>query len=274
MKIELLSYLNEDYTEKEVMAAHKKQFKIYGALILRNILGRFGHDNIGFFWIIVEPMLLTLGVMLMWSLHKEGKFAQLGVVPFALTGYSFLTLWRHITGASVRFMSHNLDLLYHRKINFLDLLIAKALSDLCAILSSFTILYLIFYMSYLAPPIQDPLLLFGGLFYCFWISFSFGLVLCGLSEISEPMEHFIPPMLYLTLPFTGIFFMLDWFPSYYRYLLLYSPLINAIEMFRAGLLPDSFFFYWDYFYLNCYCIIATALGIILLKYSEYKVLIR
>src|SRR5580692_536067 len=40
------------------------QVRVLGALIVRELHTRFGRDNIGFLWFIVEPMLLAVGVAL------------------------------------------------------------------------------------------------------------------------------------------------------------------------------------------------------------------
>ena len=38
------------------------QWRILGALLIREMLTRYGRHNIGFLWLFVEPMIFTLGV--------------------------------------------------------------------------------------------------------------------------------------------------------------------------------------------------------------------
>lgn len=47
--------------------------RIVGALMMREGTMRFGHENLGFFWVIGEPMFLTVGVMGMWTVSGAGK---------------------------------------------------------------------------------------------------------------------------------------------------------------------------------------------------------
>ena len=65
--------------------------RVINALLMREVLTRFGRHNIGFLWMVVEPMMFTLGVTALWLLtnHKEG---QLSVMAFVLTGYSSVVL--------------------------------------------------------------------------------------------------------------------------------------------------------------------------------------
>ena len=43
-----------------------------------------------------EPLLLTTGIMVLWTMTNMTHGSDIGIIPFALTGYSFITLWRHI----------------------------------------------------------------------------------------------------------------------------------------------------------------------------------
>jgi len=39
------------------------QTRVVGALIMREIITRYGRHNIGFMWVFVEPMMFTAGVL-------------------------------------------------------------------------------------------------------------------------------------------------------------------------------------------------------------------
>jgi capsular polysaccharide transport system permease protein len=43
------------------------QARIVRALTIREVLHRYGGENLGFFWVIGEPMTLTFGVMVLWT---------------------------------------------------------------------------------------------------------------------------------------------------------------------------------------------------------------
>ena len=53
------------------------QQRVIWALLMREIITRYGRHNIGFMWMFVEPMLFTLGIAALWSfsgLHGDGRF--------------------------------------------------------------------------------------------------------------------------------------------------------------------------------------------------------
>ena len=50
------------------MSALAKQIGVIHALFVRDALARFGHENLGFFWVIVEPLMFTTGIMVLWNI--------------------------------------------------------------------------------------------------------------------------------------------------------------------------------------------------------------
>jgi capsular polysaccharide transport system permease protein len=249
--------------------AFATQVRVIGALMMREGSSRYGHENLGFFWVMGEPFLLTVGVMAMWSMtgatHGHG---DIGIVPFALSGYSFITLWRHVTGQAALLIRRNLGLLFHRNVRVLDILISRALLESISILTAFFIAYVPLALLGLIPPIRDPLIFFGAWALHTWFSFGFGMIITGWSEMSEPVERFVAPVMYITLPLTGLFYMLFWLPEGAREVLAWSPLVNGQEMFRGGLFPADIPTYWNAWYLLGWCVVLTAIGLPLINKAQ------
>lgn len=247
------------------------QARVIKALMIRDALSRYGHDNLGFFWVIGEPLLLTCGIMIVWSLMGASHGGEVGVIPFALTGYTFISMWRHIVSRSQRVMSANSRLSYHRHVKHLDVIIANAAMELVAIFTAFIVSFLPLWLLGFSPGFHDPLALVSGYFFTAWFAFSFGLVLAGLSEFTEVMHHIIPPLMYMTLPITGSFFMVEWLPVKLQAFMTWSPLVNCIEMIRGGLFPEDVTTHWSATYLIVCCSVLSAVGLILCRIAEKRV---
>jgi capsular polysaccharide transport system permease protein len=241
------------------------QGRILHALMLREILTRFGRHNLGFFWLIGEPLILTLGVMAVWSVTRGHLEGDVGIVPFVLTGYTLVTLFRHIIGRSVHCMRHNAGLMFHRNVTYIDTLIVRALLEIGGTGLSFLIAYVPLYLFGFAPDISDPLVLVGGWLFMGWVSFGIGLILAGLSEMSEIVERFVQPLMYLSLPLTGLFYMVSWLPENARRVVSYSPLVNATEMTREGLMGSAVEAYWNFSYLLNSCFLLTGVGLVIVR---------
>jgi capsular polysaccharide transport system permease protein len=257
--------------ERGYWEAQKVQLRIISALMVREAMTRFGHENLGFFWIMGEPLVLTVGVMILWSVTGVGHGHGIPVLAFALTGYTLLTLWRHIVFRSVHAMRANIGMLFHRNVRFLDILVARAILETLGGLAAFFIAYLPLNLLGYIDDIYDPLTFISAWFLMAWWAFAFGLVLAGLSEISEAIEKFIGPIMYLSLPATGSFYMVSWLPPSAQKLAEYSPLVTVFEMFRSGLFGPKLETHWDAGYIVLCCLIVTAFGLPIVKKAQEHV---
>jgi capsular polysaccharide transport system permease protein len=242
--------------------------RIVGALVMRDGTMRFGHENLGFFWVIGEPLILTVGVMGMWTISGQTHGHGVGVVPFALSGYTMITLWRHLSGKQVHIIRASMGLLFHRNISLIDVLIARSLLEIVAIITAFFVAWTPLALLGFVDPMRDPLLFAGGYLLQAWFGLAIGLIVAALSEIYEATEQFLPPLLYITLPFTGVFNMAAWLPQRWREATLWSPLVNCVEMLRAGMFPGDVVAYYDPMYVVYWSLALTALALPLVQFAR------
>ena len=66
------------------MPAVHVHFNVFRALIIRDLMGRIGRNHLGFVWTILEPMILCVGVMLVWSMIGESMIHGIPVLAFVL----------------------------------------------------------------------------------------------------------------------------------------------------------------------------------------------
>ncbi len=244
------------------------QSRVIAALMIREAMSRFGHENIGFFWIIVEPMLFTIGVMVMWTLSGAEHTGSIGIPAFALTGYSVITLWRHIVGQATIAMRQSGGLIYHMNVKMLDVLIARSLLEVIAVFASFSITFIPFALLGYIPWFRDTLVLVGGWILLSWFAFSFGLILAALAAMNDAVERVMQPLMYVTMPVLGVFYMVSWLPPLAQKIVLWSPMVNVSEMFRSGLFPADIETHWDAGYVAFVSLIQTALGLYLIKIAQ------
>src|ERR1700761_5340319 len=102
----------------EVLREHGR---IIWAIMLRELATRYGRDNLGFLWVIFEPLVFCVGVLILWRSIRGPYENGLSVIPFVMTGYMPTILVRHIVMYSLNAVKINSGLLYHKKITVLDL---------------------------------------------------------------------------------------------------------------------------------------------------------
>ena len=247
------------------------QLRVIRALILRELMTRFGRHSLGFFWVIGEPLILSLCVMGAWTVAEHKLSGGVGIVPFVLSGYTLLTMWRHVVGRSQHCFRQNSGLMFHRNVSYIDVLIARTLLEIGGAGIAFWVAYIPFFLLGIMDPIYDPGQVIGGWLLLGWFSFAVALLIAGLTEMNEIAEKFIQPVMYVTLPLTGMFSMTSWLPDRMARVLLYSPVANCFEMFRGGLLGHTVDPYWDAAYTAKCCLVLTALGLLVVQKARYYI---
>ena len=120
----------------------------------------------------------------------------MGVVPFALTGYTIITLWRHLVGQLTNCLKHNMGLMFHRNVHYFDTLLSMTLLEVAGIGLSFSVLYTTLYVTGLIDPLSDPYLLVGGYLLAAWFSFGVALNIAGLTQMNGSVDRFVQPVMY------------------------------------------------------------------------------
>jgi ABC-type polysaccharide/polyol phosphate export permease len=243
------------------------QFRVLHALLIREMLTRYGRNNIGFLWLFVEPMLFTMVITVIWTAMRSVHGSDLPIVAFALTGYSSLLMWRNMPSRCIRAINSNRPLLFHRLVRTLDVYVARLLLEFVGTSASFVLLGITFWaFDWLLPP-EDALQVLGGWLLLGWFGAGLALVLGALSERSELVDRIWPPMSYLLFPFSGAAFLAESLPERFREILLYLPMLNCTEFIREGYFGSKMTAHYDVGYVAIFNLILTFVGIGLVRSS-------
>jgi capsular polysaccharide transport system permease protein len=257
--------------EMNVLAALAVQRRVIGAMIIRDMMMRYGRANIGFLWVVLEPMILTVGVMFIWSISKSPYEHGVQVVALVMTGYMPLTLFRHLTNNSIFLYRRAIPFLYHRHISFVDVLVSKALLEFAGTTTALVVVYSVLVLTGLSAPVHDPALVIAGWLTMATLSFALGSVFSVMTEISEASERFVQPFQYLTLPLSGCFFMVDWIPTKAQDMLLYVPLVHCYELFRAGFFGESVVAHYTWWYPLLWALGLLTIGLGSIDYARDRI---
>ena len=240
----------------------RRHVNVLQAMIIRDLMGRFGRQNLGFVWTVLEQMILCTGVMVVWSFIHAGTMKGVPIVAFVLTGYMPLTLWRHLTNPMSRILHNNVSLLYHRPVSHAHILAARLLLEFFSTSAALLVIYFVVTATGMIEPAEDPGLVLAAWLLGGWYFAAMGLVIGAWTEYWEPAEKFLMPAQYLQLPVSGIFYMVDWMPHYAQQLLMLNPTISFVEMFRAGMFGEAVTTYYDPAYLAACSAAMTIAGVV------------
>lgn len=237
------------------------QGRVIWALVMREIITRYGRHNIGFMWLFVEPMMFTAGITVLWTLARSTHGSNLPIVPFAVTGYSCILSWRNIVNRCAKAVDSNQGLLYHRNVRVIDLYIARQILEWSGATISFIVLSSTFYFMGLMEAPDDLLLMVAGWVLLGWFCSCVGFMIAALTEYSEAVERIWHTVTYLALPLTGAFSLVDWLPAHLQSMILWVPMVHATEMIRSGYFGNTIRAHYDisYLVLSNLCLMLPAL---------------
>ncbi len=239
------------------------QFGVLKALLLREVLTRYGRHNIGFLWLFVEPMLFTLGVSALWTLAGLHQLSDLPIVTFALTGYSTVLLWRNMPSRCVAAIAPNSSLLYHRNVRIIDIYLARIALEAIGATMSFILLSLAFIgLEWIQPP-EQPLLVAVGWLLTAWFGAAFAILLGAWSEKSEIIEKLWHPAAYLLFPLAGAAYLVDAVPPDFQEMALWLPMVHCTEIIRDGYFGSKFAAHYSIAYLAAVNLAMTLLALAL-----------
>lgn len=221
------------------------QIKVLQALTSRELMTRFGRENIGFLWIMAEPLLFAGLVGIVWSFIIGSSNYGINIYAFVMTGYIPLTLLRHSIARSASVFIANSALLYHRQVKVQDFVFVRVLIEVIGAMMAFIFAGLILgFFGYFPFPADISALVAGWAIYVLFV-FSICMILAPLSEVSEVVEKFIPVTTYVAIPFSGAFNLAGWVPPDIREILMWSPMVSGMELMRYGVFGAQVTPYYD-----------------------------
>lgn len=251
----------------ELIFGLKVQSRVVGALLLRELHTRYGRENIGYLWIILEPMLFAAGIGLIHAGSGSSEFALTDIkpIPFAMVGYGTFIIFRNTVNRAAGTIEANAPLLYHRMVSLFDMLLARTILEAAGIMCCVFILMFLSYCIGIGNLPARPVYILLGQLYMTWLSFATSTIVCAITYENATMERLVHPMTYFAMPISAIFFMLEWIPNPYRRWLDFVPMAQCIEMARYGQFESASNKYFDFSYITLFCAISTLIGLLYLR---------
>ena len=250
------------------------QRRVIGALLVREMLTRYGRHNLGFLWIFVEPMIFTLGVTTLWTISGMGHGSNLPIAAFAITGYSSVLLWRNMPGRTIGGLGPNIPLMYHRNVRVIDIFLARLLLEVAGATMSFVVLSLFFsFIGWIKLP-EDILQVVFGWIMLAWFGASWAIFLGALNERTEAVEKIWHPAAYLLFPLSGAAFLVDALPKGGQDFVLLLPMVHGVEIIREGYFGSAIHAHYSVAYMATFNSILTLLGLANVRYASRTLTLR
>lgn len=247
------------------------QYRVLHALMMREVITRYGRDNLGVLWLVGEPMIFTLGVATLWSAAGLSHGSGIPIVAFAVTGYSSVLMWRNATGQCCVGIAQNRQLLFHRGVLMIDMFLVRIMLEVIGASGSFIVLATFFTFIGWMPFPDDLLLVLAGWFMLAWFGASLALLVGAATAFSDLVHRLWQPTAYLLFPLSGAAFMVEWLPPRLRQVVLYLPMVHGVELLRHGYFGNVVRTHYDIGYMATCCLAVTLCGMLVVREASRRI---
>lgn len=210
------------------------QTDVVVALILRETRTRYGRNQLGYVWALIEPVVVILTFYWVLALAGRGVPAGMDAFSFVATGVLPYTLFSNSVTRVAEAINANKALLYYPQVRPIDLVIARSLLEAATYVAVFLLVMGGHALITQRLELASPLMVIGGMAAASALGTTLGLVFCGLGQLSALADRARGPLVRPLFWISGIFFTVETLPERARDALIYNPMLHATELVRAG----------------------------------------
>lgn len=247
------------------------QLRVIHALVLREVITRYGRHGLGVLWIVLEPMAFTLGVTGLWHIAKLHTVSNIPIIGFAITGYSSVLMWRNTANRCSKAIEPNLTLMYHRNVKVIDIFLSRIILEWVGATASIITLTLIFSGIGVMDLPSDMWSVIGGWLLLAWFSLGLGLIVGAVSERSETFERTWHVITYLMFPLSGAVYMVAWLPKAAQDAIVWLPMVHGVEMIRHGYFGEAVLTHENPAYFAAANVTLMLIGLALVRETGRRV---
>jgi capsular polysaccharide transport system permease protein len=229
--------VNGDAQQPLLIDCARMQIRVIGALIIREMHTRFGRQRFGYLWLFFEPLLLGVAIAI---IHQfRGSETIRANFEFFAIGYILFFKFRGIVNRAGNTISANRGLLYHRQVTLPDLFYARHIIESIActgVMAVFTIAAIAMGGDYPDSVVK----MLTAMLLMFLFAQGVALVVGAATSEWDGLERLVHAMSYVMLPFSGLFFMVEWLPGWMQDIVLWIPTVHIFELLRDGQFGDMF----------------------------------
>ncbi|WP_081159230.1 tetratricopeptide repeat protein [Ensifer aridi] len=257
------------FRERTLLEKLASEFRVIGAIFLREMRSRFGESRLGYVWVVVEPMIHMVALAVVFQFTMKGQ-PPLGdsFFFFYFTGLIPYQLFVHTTEQVSNTTSHNKSLLQLPPITNLNAMYARAALELYTtflVIAIFTAGFMIFSVDAIPLSFSTALL---SLLITWLLGLATGMINGVVNYYFHAWHHIfqiVQRFLYFT---SGIFYVPAMMPLEVREILSWNPLLHAVDWFRT-----AFFYTYEPPWMSVHYLFATvlatlALGLVLEKLTR------
>lgn len=244
-----------------MIEAVRVQGRVLNALILREMMSRFGRTRLGYLWALVNPVLLIATLYVVFTTVQRAHFG-LPLLMFLVSGYMTWQLFQGTVSRCQEAVRGNIGLLMYPQVTALDVIFARAVLE---ILTYTVVLAILTVVAVLIEGPSWPARPLEALF-AFWMSglygFFVGMIAASVTAHFRAADNLIGAVLRLGFFLSGVLFTGAVLPSWSLPWVAWNPLFQVIELVREGWFAGYVSPAADPWYVAKWLILLAAVGLV------------
>ncbi|KUR80997.1 ABC transporter [Novosphingobium sp. FSW06-99] len=229
---------------------------------LRELQQRFGRDNIGYLWVVAEPMMLASVITLLHAAVSKSGSGESSPFTFMLTGYSIYIIFRNSFNRAESSLHQSDNLFYHGMITPFDIVACKSLVETIGCVSALVVLQTVGIMLGVSELPFRPLYLMGAVSLFAWMAFAMSMIVAAYGYLYPLVGRLAHPFAYFALPVSGAFVSMSILPMWTHHFLSWNPMVSIFEMARYGQFKNASTKYFFIAYVVKINVVLTYWGLL------------
>ena len=245
-------------------AAASIQGRILIALLLRDAQTRFGETRLGYLWALLEPISHLALIASVFAATHIGGTAPVGsnLIVYYFTGVLPYLLFSNTVFGVQHSLIANRPLLQIPLVHNVDVLLARGLLELLTQVCV-AIIVLTAFVALGLPAVPDDVFDAAcGLFAIWVLGFGIGVANAAIVHFVKSWDHVFANVVRALYFTSGIFLNPAEMPEWVRNILVWNPVLQAIDWIRSG-----FFDSWHPAWLDRGYVVLWGLAAVLIGFS-------
>ncbi len=219
-------------------SALEVQLDVLGALMLRDIRTRFGGTMWGYGIAVGWPCAHILVITAIYAVRHMPTPIGDSIVLFAVSGLSPYIIMNYMSRKMMEGPLQNKQLIYFPQVKFFDVVISRALVEVCTSSLSIFMVFLIAACcgAHVIP--RDPFVFCQSMVLSLFFALGMGFTNVFLSQLFPPWQigTIVPVLLmYFT---SGAIFVTEAMPAVIYEYVQWNPLMHIVKVCRSGFYPN------------------------------------
>ncbi len=248
------------------------QVRVLFALVVREMVTRYGRSAGGYVWAIIEPAVTIALLTAVFSAISRHPSLGTNFPVFFATGYLGFHIYMDISRAVSVAIQSNRALLNFPRISMLDVIIARFLLQTTTSVTAFAVIMgsLLIYFDLHAP--MDFVAIFTAIAYAALLGLGIGTLNCVLFAFSPTYERAFNLINRPMFLISGVFFIYEDLPADLQHLIWWNPLIHLTATMREGFYAEYHAAFVAPVFVLLVALTSLMLGVLLLRAFRGRVM--